>query len=416
MTRKKRIRPSEKVGLKLAQAERKMLLDEIHLLPKEVEQAVRATPPSEPVMLALDDLDDLAGHVAAQANHASDTKLQTSLDRIYKKIEDLLDRYTDQPEPATGEGPTTGLAETLIDMLLADGPTLLPVPAKPKKDEDQYPLKLTGKQREALIHATRLRRGLKAKLRQVPEGAQTIGLTRTELDEMAREVDTAVEYAPSPFKKPIQAVMSKLDDLLGELEEQEPVKRSGKGGKRGDQIYQLKITLKDIKPPIWRRLQVADCTLRDLHEVIQIAMGWTDSHLHQFIVRGDYYGPQAPDDFGFGTDMDVEDEDVALLSQILRSTKKFRYEYDFGDGWQHEMLLEKVVQREPKAQYPRCVDGKRCCPPEDCGGPWGYADFLAAISDPEHEDHEELREWVGGDFDPEEFSVVEVNEALRQFT
>ena len=285
-----------------------------------------------------------------------------------------------------------------------------------KKGEDQYPLKLTDKQREALISATRLRRGLKDKIGQAPEGTQTIGFTRKELEETAEEVDTSLGFAPSPYKKRLEAVYGKLEDLLDALEESEPIRPGRKPAEKSDRIYQLKVTLKDIKPPVWRRVQVPDCTLGDLHEVIQIVMGWTDSHLHQFVVRGTYYGPPAPDDFGFEMDMEVEDEEGVLLSEVVKGDRKvkFRYEYDFGDGWQHDIEFERVVEREPRARYPRCVGGARACPPEDCGGPWGYADFLAAMADPRHEDHRDMKEWVGGKFDPEKFSVDAVNKELRQ--
>src|SRR5262249_30670458 len=150
---------------------------------------------------------------------------------------------------------------------------------------------------------------------------------------------------------------------------------------------QLKIVLKDVKPPIWRRVQVPDGTLGDLHEGIQIVMGWEDYHLHQFIVRGTYYGPTSPD--GFNLDLDTEDEEGVLLSQIVYEGRRvrLRYEYDFGDGWQHEILFERTVEREPRVRYPRCVDGARACPPEDVGGPWGYADLLEAIASPKHQRH-----------------------------
>ena len=106
-----------------------------------------------------------------------------------------------------------------------------------------------------------------------------------------------------------------------------------------------------------------------------------------------------------------------MLREILPKTGKrfsFKYEYDFGDGWQHDIVFERLVGREPKVKYPRCVEGERACPPEDVGGPWGYAEFLEVITDPKHERHEELLEWVGGDFDPEAFSTEKVTEQLRQ--
>lgn len=174
-------------------------------------------------------------------------------------------------------------------------------------------------------------------------------------------------------------------------------------------VYQLKITLKESKPPIWRRVEVADdITLARLHQIIQAAMGWTDSHLHMFSVGRVSYGVPDPD-----YDEDVRDERRHRLSQLLIAPKqKVSYEYDFGDSWTHEVLLEKVLPPEPGATYPRCTAGKRACPPEDCGGVWGYADFLEAIADPEHPEHEELLEWVGGEFDPEQFEIAEANAAL----
>ncbi len=174
-------------------------------------------------------------------------------------------------------------------------------------------------------------------------------------------------------------------------------------------IYQLKVTLKGSKPPIWRRIQVpSDTRLGKLHRILQVVMGWTDSHLHQFIVGQTYYGVPDPD---FGTD--VRSERTVPLNRVLQEPKdKIVYEYDFGDSWEHEVLLEKVLPPDPETRYPMCLTGKRACPPEDCGGIWGYAEFLEAIRSPEHEEHESMLEWIGGSFDPEEFDVDDVNAGL----
>ena len=139
-------------------------------------------------------------------------------------------------------------------------------------------------------------------------------------------------------------------------------------------------------------------------------MGWQNSHMHQFVLNGKYYGQDT------SGDLDVEDEDDIRLSQIFTGRKKPRivYEYDFGDSWRHEIRLEKVLVPEPKVKYPRCVEGARACPPEDCGGAWGYADFLEAISDKKHPEHRDMKEWIGGKFDPEKFSVEAVNKELRR--
>lgn len=174
-------------------------------------------------------------------------------------------------------------------------------------------------------------------------------------------------------------------------------------------IYQIKVTLKDIRPPIWRRLQVAgDLTLASLHDVIQIALGWTNSHLHQFIIGKSRYGVPHPDDMPWEPRL-ADESKVTLREALGPGGKRFVYEYDFGDGWQHDIVVEKTLPPAAGVVYPRCIAGRRACPPEDCGGPWGYGDFLEAIGDPEHPEHAERRDWVGGEFDPEEFDLEAVN-------
>jgi hypothetical protein len=177
------------------------------------------------------------------------------------------------------------------------------------------------------------------------------------------------------------------------------------------QVYQLKISLKGAKPPIWRRVQVAsDITLGKLHRIIQDAMGWFDCHLHSFLIHGVEYGQPAPE-----YDFQVRSERTVKLDQIVPKEKfKFLYTYDFGDSWDHEILVEKILPPDPQTHYPICLGGKRACPPEDCGGVWGYAEFLEAIQSPDHPEHDELLEWVGGEFDPEDFDLDAINDQLKQ--
>ena len=186
-------------------------------------------------------------------------------------------------------------------------------------------------------------------------------------------------------------------------------------GNKGDLLYQLKIKLLDIKPAIWRRIQVQDCTLVDLHEYIQAAFGWENYHLHQFEIDGVQYSQPAPDGDDF--DMGFEDETLVGLSKLIpKSAKKTRwvYEYDFGDGWRHEVLFEAFPPVDPKAKYPLCLEGERACPPEDCGGPWGYGGLLAIIRDPSHEEYADRLEWLGEGFDPEVFDRDQVNRRLAR--
>jgi hypothetical protein len=182
--------------------------------------------------------------------------------------------------------------------------------------------------------------------------------------------------------------------------------------KQSRSIYQIKISLIGAKPPIWRTVLVpSDLDLENFHNVIQVAMGWEDSHLHQFIANEKFYGTP-DDDFG----MEIEDESKYKLSQLLKNEKDtITYEYDFGDSWEHKILLEKVLPFDSKNALPVCIKGKRACPPEDCGGIWGYEDLLEAISNPNHPEHEDMLEWLGGEFDPEEFDLEEINDDLAEY-
>ena len=177
--------------------------------------------------------------------------------------------------------------------------------------------------------------------------------------------------------------------------------------------YQLKIVLQDSKPPIWRRVLVeSDVPLSTLHVIIQIAMGWTDSHLHQFVVAGKFYGVPDPDnDF-----VEILDESDYGLDQLLRKEKSsIVYEYDFGDGWMHEVTLEKIMPTDPEAVLPVCIKAKGACPPENVGGIWGYYGFLEALADSDHPEHEEYTEWIGEGFDPDAYDLKETNKLLLKY-
>jgi hypothetical protein len=187
--------------------------------------------------------------------------------------------------------------------------------------------------------------------------------------------------------------------------------------KSAEQVaYQFKITLRDARPPIWRRIAVPDGTLDELHDHIQTAMGWTNSHLHQFEIRGRLYGdPELLDD-GWG-DVDFVDSRATNISDLVggkKRLKKFAYMYDFGDGWEHQIEFEGTISAEKGQKYPACLDGRRACPPEDVGGVWGYPEFLAAIADPKHKEHETYLEWIGGVFDSEAFDPSETTKAMRK--
>jgi len=183
-----------------------------------------------------------------------------------------------------------------------------------------------------------------------------------------------------------------------------------KAPKRQSTIYQLKVTLADIKPPVWRRVEVEDCTLLKLHKIIQVSMGWDNYHMWLFDIDGEQYGDDVMDST---YESDFLSARKAKLSQFVQAgIKKFRYTYDMGANWDHVIQVEKVLDADPQAKYPRCVKGGRVCPPEDCGGPSGYRDFLDEIQNPDHESHDEMLVWVSRDFDPEAFDMDAINNKL----
>jgi hypothetical protein len=180
------------------------------------------------------------------------------------------------------------------------------------------------------------------------------------------------------------------------------------------EIYQIKISLIGAKPPIWRTVLVdSHVTLDELHEIIQLSMGWSDSHLHQFIANEKSYGFIDED---LDLDFEMKDESQFKLSQLLTNEKdSLIYEYDFGDSWEHQVLLEKILPFDTKISLPVCIKGKRACPPEDCGGIWGYEELLEVISNPKNPEYEEMLEWLDEDFDPEAFVLEDVNESFRKY-
>lgn len=177
-------------------------------------------------------------------------------------------------------------------------------------------------------------------------------------------------------------------------------------------IFQFKVTLKQIRPNIWRRILVPGYfTFWELHLAITDSMGWYDYHLHQFEVLNPRSGRKeligVPDTYGI---VEVVDGKTVKIADYFTAPKcKANYEYDFGDGWNHEVLLQKILLPSPAVKYPICVGGKRACPPEDCGGPWGYQELLSIMSNPDHGEYKEHKDWLehmgyaDGEFDPEHF-------------
>ena len=178
-------------------------------------------------------------------------------------------------------------------------------------------------------------------------------------------------------------------------------------------LYELKITLRGSKPAIWRRVQVpGSINLFRLHDVFQVVMGWTDSHLHQFVDAPIVYSVPSGDDY---PGQERLDERRFRLADVARHGKAaLIYEYDFGDSWAHEVMVQKILPADPKKKYAVCLDGKNACPPEDCGGIWGYYELLKAVKNPKHKEHRATLDWLGGPLDPGHFDLQKINAELRR--
>jgi hypothetical protein len=176
-------------------------------------------------------------------------------------------------------------------------------------------------------------------------------------------------------------------------------------------VYTLKVTLEGVEPPIWRRFRVSgSLTLERLHAVLQRVMGWQDSHLHEFEVGGRTYGHPVPDE----PEYEVEPErELTLREAAPRAGSRFRYAYDLGDDWQHEIRVEAIAGPDEQLEHTICLAGQRACPPDDCGGIGGYEELLEVLANPRHPEHKSMVMWAGKGFDPEAFDLAKVNRKLR---
>jgi hypothetical protein len=172
----------------------------------------------------------------------------------------------------------------------------------------------------------------------------------------------------------------------------------------------LRIALLEYTPAIWRRLLVpGEVKLSKLHLILQVAMGWENYHLHAFEIAGQRYGEADPE-----WEIDEIDEEKVVLSDVVTERTRFIYEYDFGDSWRHEVVIESIEPAKPVLKHAICLEGQQSCPPEDCGGIWGYTSMLEALADPAHKEHEDYVEWAGEDFDPGAFDLAAVNATLQR--
>lgn len=305
---------------------------------------------------------------------------------------------------------------------------------KPLSGDHRHRLLITGDElRELKRHTWAMAEafGLDRKIEKY-QGTRPLTLYRWDLDCLMDVIDVALgdytdQLAPGylALKNLGERLHQEYDSVYGKRESPPSLGKTksvtrlgrrkaviGKSSEQQDSVYQLKIKLMDIQPSIWRRVEAVDCTLLRLHKIIQVCMGWKNRHAWALVIDGKEYGDDVIDS---GGDREFASARKTKLSQFVnQGIERFLYVYDLGDNWQHVIQVEKVLEADPHVKYPRCIQGGRACPPEECGGPWGYEKFLNIIPFPDHEQHEDMMALVDGEFDSEAFDIGAVNKELQK--
>lgn len=278
-------------------------------------------------------------------------------------------------------------------------------------------LSLSPAERTALLGTYRLWPRTRKKIETAAD--ESARFTKKELCLMLEALTTIWDMDPDASRAALEPLRERIVETL---EEDNPEAFGGEylrrleGGPGTSKLYfQFRIELLNTNPPIWRRIQIADGPLSSLHDAIQGAFDWEECHLHQFEIGGLRFAPPPEEFFDFG--LPAEDETRVRISQLLSPTGKqtvWLYTYDFGDGWVHEVVFEGCGPAVPRTKYPLCVEGSRAAPPEDCGGPWGFAEIVHALAHPKKARDEDLMEWLGP-FDPEKFDARRATMKMRKW-
>jgi len=304
--------------------------------------------------------------------------------------------------------PKINLTSELARQAKSLGITIIPPRSGMTEDEDtdDVEVALTDAQRQA---ATELMPHLSSVFKPATKGKKRILLPETDWETLSDLAATQLTREVGRGRTRLRNLRAEVDSALNGAD----VAKRQQKETQSETIYRMRIDLRGAKPPIWRRIEVPDCTLAELHVAIQIAMGWTDSHLHQFEIDGEGYSCPSP--FGGDEYMDTLDSTDVWLSEVIRGKgTKFEYLYDFGDSWEHTIKVEAVAPSEPSVVYPRCLTGKRNGPVEDCGGIWGYEELLEILSDPKHPEYEDRVDWCG-EIDPEEFNADDCSREMQSW-
>lgn len=398
----KRIKPDEPLGLKLGVSER-LMIQQLPLVEQEIAERVAKTPKTEKkIGFTLDELDDLIGHVAAELNHTDDESKTHYLEQIYEKIDHLLHAYTDQSEPVieTEFHPQTVELNGWVHFMLETA-------QKAGIPTNQYNCKviLSKAQRRTIVELD-VSDEIKELLTTDATGPRTFDFTAEELASICHALADPLQEAQGKYRNQLLKAAEKV--AQGLTEGLTNKKRRRRKSSKPKTAFQIKITLKEIRPVVWRRLQLLDCVLPDLHEVIQLVMGWQNCHLYSFKAGDDTYC-----DLSLCEDLEYADGRRIKLSHLVKQGfEHLEYVYDFGDHWQHLIEIESAFQPEVGVTFPVCLKGEGISPPEDVGGSIGYEEFLRVINDPEDKEHQQYLDWCGGWFDPEAFDLESVNRVL----
>lgn len=421
MSRRQTIPLSEQAALQLPVPERSVLLTSRFVADDSLLDRVRQAPARGPIVFSRDELEDLHRGLTVDANQTDDNKRRKAIHKVLAKIEEWLGDELDEEDLEEAfldfvSGGNAGPMPTSVDEVYR---TIFEIgPRITASDLLSYDVTFSKSERETLLGMETIPGDIHQLVADESPKDRSFQLSVRQFLVTSLSIKEALELAgDETLRHRLSAVAQRLSTgMFAALTTSEAADLSI--GDRPRQIrhaataqaFQLKITLQGSKPPIWRRVQVADCTLDKLHHIIQTAMGWYNCHLHVFEWNDLVFAhPEAE------LDEDCYDETQVYLGQlVVDGCKKLRYSYDFGDDWQHTITVEKTYTPKPGDRLPLCVKGVGACPPEDCGGLWGYYDFLSAIRDPKNERHDEFVDWAGENFNPEQFDLDEVNAELAE--
>lgn len=405
----KLIAPGAPVEIKFSAGEHAALLNLAQSLDKQLLEQLRHSPTGRTVRFSLAEWEQLATHVSRAANHVGDAKVRKHLRQAFDKVVRVLETYTDEDDDQAELLPN-GLIEAGTPLHLLSELFGNPTNAGPTLDinDAMAAVRLTEEERAILLRMDTISGDIHKQLAGAGKGEQTLHFNPRQVIVIGLAISEELTTSISVKRQcQLEAIVERLGQGMIEIPGMPEVFGPMPLGSELETLpvcFRVKIELEGSRPTIWRRIEIADCSLLELHEAIQGAMGWQNCHMHAFQVGKQYYGQADLED--------SIDETTMSLSQLFdQGTKKLRYWYDFGDDWWHAIKLEKQFDPAPRAGYPRCTAGARACPPEDCGGIWGYEEMLTALKDPAHERHEEFQEWCV-DFDSEKFSLDQANSRL----